>query len=330
MGGTGAASVINRGIARLPMLTLGEVATGLLQNSTSVPPPDCARLLELVFGERVRNATRPIAYTVSPDLLTGVDCRLAAGSGARTVRGVGTVVSRAAVTGGHVLQGSTFARVARSEAARRLPWSHYLSRPGVVEVIGKAEWGDLATGFTTPKPSNGTLDLGAVSDRLMDSVQARGLDRKRPFPTMRTRLRWCVVHDGDTERMQVHYSVENDTLRTASLTVAAGDATAVATLCEDLALHDWLLTTLLDLVERSRGGPRSQLLDRLRPAIEYLLHLLMPAARVDQSVMPLWESLERRPGFSKQWRALVDRIRDQVAIGTVTLLSAAAESARKE
>lgn len=308
------------------MLTLGEVATGLLQNSTSIPQADCARLLTLVRGERVRNSTRPIAYTVSPDLLTGVDCRLAAGSGAR-VRGVGTVVSRAAITGGHVLQGSTFVRIDRSQADRRLPWSHYLSRPGVVEVIGKAAPGDLATGFTAPKLSSATLDLGAISDRLMDTIQEYG-DRKPPFRMMRTRLRWCVVHTEET--MQVEYSVENDTLRTASLTVPAGDVATVATLCEDLALHDWLLTTLLDMVERSRGGSRAHLLDRLRPAIEYLLHLWMPAARVDQSVLPLWDSLERRPGFSKQWRVLENRIRDQVAIGTVTLLSAAADKARRE
>lgn len=326
------------------MLTLGEVHTGLLQNSTSVPQARSVQLLAIVLGERVRHSTRPIAYAVSPERLTGVDCRLAALSKAR-VRGVGTLVSRASITGGHVLQGSTFTRVVRGEADRRLPWSHYMSRPGVVETVGKADQEDLANGFIETKPGGGwasalpNLDLGAVSDRLMDEVQiSMGLDRRPPFRTARTRLRWAVVHRpasgqgapgataGGEAPAQVRFSIENDTLRTMAIEVDVDDARSVAAFCEDLALHDWLLTTLLELIERSQigDGSRSRVIDRLRPAIDYLLHLWMPAARVDQAVLPLWESLERRPGFTKQWRALVDRIRDQVAVGTVMQLSAAA------
>jgi hypothetical protein len=335
------------------MLTLGEVHTGLLQNSTSVSQARSLQLLALVLGERVRQSARPIAYAVSPDRLTGVDCRLATVSKAR-VRGVGTVVSRAAITGGHVLQGSTFARVVKGEADRRLPWSHYMSQPGVVETVGKADQEDLANGFTETKPGGGgwgagrtpalpNLDLGAVSDRMMDEVQvADGLDRKPPFRMARTRLRWVVAHGtssahgtspahggrgakaGGGTSARIRFSIDNDTLRTTAIEVDVDDPRSIAAFCEDLALHDWLLTTLLDIVERSRigDGSRERVIDRLRPAIDYLLHLWMPAARVDEAVLPLWESLERRPGFTKQWRALVDRIRDQVAVGTVAQLSA--------
>jgi hypothetical protein len=308
------------------MLTLGEVHTGLLQNSTSVSQARSVQLLALVLGERVRQSTRPIAYAVSPDRLTGVDCLLATVSKAR-VRGVGTMVSRAAITGGHVLQGSTFTRVVKGEADRRLPWSHYMSRPGVVETMGKAQQEDLANGFTETKPALPNLDLGAVSDRLMDEVQvSMGLDRTPPFRMARTRLRWVVTHTSAPAQTRIHFAIENDTLRTMAIAVDVDDPLSVATLCEDLALHDWLLTTLLELIERSRigDGSRAHMVDRLRPAIDYLLHLWMPAARVDQAVLPLWESLERRPGFTKQWRALVNRIRDQVAVGTVAQLSAVA------
>jgi hypothetical protein len=307
------------------MLTLGEVHTGLLQHSTSVPQTSSVQLLAIVLGERVRQSTRPIAYAVSPERLTGVDCRLATVSRAR-VRGVGTVVSRASITGGHVLQGSTFTRVVKCGADRRLPWSHYMSRPGVVETVGKADQADLADGFTETKRGLPNLDLGAVSDRLMDEVQvSRGLDRRPPFRMARTRLRWVVAHERSGQP-GVRFSIEDDTLRTMAVEVDVDDARSVAAFCEDLALHDWLLTTLLDLIERSQigDGSRARVIDRLRPAIDYLLHLWMPAARVDQAVLPLWESLERRPGFTKQWRAMVDRIRDQVAVGTVAQLSAAA------
>jgi hypothetical protein len=316
------------------LLTLGEVHTGLLQNSTSVSQARSVQLLALVLGERVRQSTRPIAYAVSPDRLTGVDCRLPTVSKAR-VRGVGTVVSRAAITGGHVLQGSTFTQVVKGEADRRLPWSHYMSRPGVVETVGKADQDDLASGFTDTKPALPNLDLGAVSDRLMDEVQVDvGLDRTPPFRMARTRLRWVAAGGaGPAQPAWIRFSIENDTLRTMAIGgVDVDDPLSVAALCEDLALHDWLLTTLLELIERSRigDGSRARVVDRLRPAIDYLLHLWMPAARVDQAVLHLWESLERRPGFTKQWRALVDRIRDQVAVGTVAELSAVAgENARR-
>jgi hypothetical protein len=312
------------------LLTLGEVHTGLLQNSTSVSQARSVQLLALVLGERVRQSTRPIAYAVSPERLTGVDCRLPTVSKAR-VRGVGTVVSRAAITGGHVLQGSSFARVVKGEADRRLPWAHYMSRPGVVETVGKADPDDLAEGFAGRAAVLPNLDLGAVGDRVMDEVQvAMGLDRRPPFRMARTRLRWVAIRGaGSRQPDRIRFSIENDTLRTMAIAADVDDPGRVAALCEDLALHDWLLTTLLELVERSRigDGPRSHVVDRLRPAIDYLLHLWMPAARVDQTVLPLWESLERRPGFTKQWLALVNRIRDQVAVGTVAQ-AAAGESAR--
>jgi hypothetical protein len=47
----------------------------------------------------------------------------------------------------------------------------------------------------------------------------------------------------------------------------------------------------------------------------------MPAARVSQDLLELWDYLERWPGFSRQWRVSVDRIRDQIAASTIALLS---------
>jgi hypothetical protein len=40
-------------------------------------------------------------------------------------------------------------------------------------------------------------------------------------------------------------------------------------------------------------------------------------------VEPLWAGLERRPGFSRQWKASVEQVRDQVAVNSIALLSAA-------
>ena len=153
------------------MLTVGEVHTGLLQNWASLTQLLSTQVLVLVPGARVRRSERPIAHVVSPDLLTGIDCRLATSSGAR-VRGIGTAVSRATITGGRILQGCAYAQITKSGADRRLSWSHYLSRPGVVETLGKTDrarprwW--LSHGQAGTAVS---LDLGAISGRVMDMVQ---------------------------------------------------------------------------------------------------------------------------------------------------------------
>jgi hypothetical protein len=315
------------------MLTLGEVHTGLLQHSTPLSPAGAEHILGLAQGERVRRFERPISYAVSPDLLTGVDCPLATSSGAR-VRGIGTVRHRAAITGGHVLQGSAMVQVTSGQSAGRLPWPHYLARPGQVETTGRADWTDLARGFVAARSATAaTLDLGAVSGRLMDTVQAMpGLDRRPPFRVARTRLRWVAfsvdrpgAHPPDDPPRpvrQVAFRIEGRQLRTLRLRCAAEEAPGVAELCEDLALHDWLLSTLLEVMERSRigSGPRRQAVDRLAPAIDHLLHLWMPAARLDGDLATVWESLERRPGLSRQWHASVNRIRDQLALSTIALL----------
>ncbi|MBV9163543.1 MAG: hypothetical protein JO281_18780 [Pseudonocardiales bacterium] len=312
------------------MLTVGEVHTGLLQNSTSLTQLLSAQLLGLVPGARVRRSERPIAYAVSPDLLTGVDCRLATASGARA-RGIGTAVSRAAITGGRVLQGSAYTHITKSEADRRLPWSHYLSRPGIVETLGKADRADLAGGFLTAGPAPESLDLGAISGRAMDMVQRSSeLDRKPPFKMARIRMRCVVaVNEAQPADSRPHVTIDSATTRTLRLTVGENDLLAAVELCEDLALHDWLLTALLELIERSRSG-RSQVVERLRPAIDDLLHLWMPAARLDKSMLPLWRSLEQQPGFTKQWAASVSWIRDQVALSTIMLLSSLTRRMRGE
>jgi hypothetical protein len=85
------------------VLILGEVHTGFVRNSRSLSQIQAAEVLNLVAGERVLRSERPIDFTLSPDLLAGVDCLMPTASRSR-VRGVGTVLERAMITGGHALQ----------------------------------------------------------------------------------------------------------------------------------------------------------------------------------------------------------------------------------
>jgi hypothetical protein len=222
-----------------------------------------------------------------------------------------------------VLQGSVYTRLDHSEFDRRLPWSHYLARPGVIETIGQFDGLDVIAGFFAGKAPESALELGALGERVIAGVQNNPkLNQKIPFKSRRTQLRWALRTE-DRHPGPAEFIVADDTLRTFSVTIPDNAAAELVEFCEDLALHDWVLSTVANLVERSgigsADGPGP--LVRLRPAIDHLLHLWMPGALVAESLRPLWDSLERWPGFTKQWQSTVTRIRDQIAVHTLELLS---------
>ena len=309
------------------MLAFGEVQTGLLQNSRAVTGLRAAEVVNLVNGEQVRRLERPIAYAVSPDRPDGVDCRLPTGSGAH-VRAIGTLITHAALVGGHVLQGSAYGYVEPGTADRRLPWPHYLTRPGRLEWIGKARADDIGAGLLSGARDSAVLDLPAITGRILDEVQRSPLlDHNPPLRAPRLRLRWTAKIGG--ERLAAVFAVRSEELRTFEISLPSTDVRhpgqdlpAVVALCEDLALHDWLLTTLTTIVERALTGNRRrrERVGGLQPAVEHLLHLWMPAARLGPELLPVWSDLEARPGFTRQWETLVRRIRDQLAMSTLALL----------
>ncbi|GAA1519893.1 SCO2521 family protein [Dactylosporangium maewongense] len=304
------------------MLTFGEVHTGLLQNSTPLARDSTVRLLDTAPGSRVIQSERPIAYAVSPDRLIGVDCALPSSSGAR-VRAVGTVVSHAAVTGGHVLQGSAHTSVTPSAENRRMQWPHYLARPARLETIGKVKAGDVRDGYLRHERSADRLDMAGIAGHTMDAVQGSAqLDHRSPFRARRTHLRWVFEPTAGHEGLKVEFTVQSETLRTLTLAGSGDCSPSVVELCEDLALHDWLLTTLLSIAESAltRSTASTQRVRRLQPAVEYLVPLWMPAARLDGEVLPVWESLDRRPGFTRQWDLSVGRVRDQITLAMIELL----------
>lgn len=307
-----------------PVLVFGEVHTCLLPHSQALTGRDAADLLRLRADEHVRLSERPNLYVRSPDMMTGVDCHLPTASGAK-VRAVGTVTTRATLTEGRLLQAGAFCAVTAYGPHRRHRWGHYLARPGVVEPFGTLPVRDVADGCLNDARRPGDLDLGAIAGRTLGRVlRDRALDQQPPFKSQVTRLRWVglPVPDGEGPSL-ASFTLAGNGLRTAELRLPAGIAAdAAAGLCHDLTLHDWLLTTLLGMVERSRLGSIDgrDALAALRPAVDHLMHLWMPAARVDRVLRPLWEALEREPGFTRQWLMLVQRIRDQLALQTAAHL----------
>jgi hypothetical protein len=307
---------------------MGEVQTGLLLTSTAVSADTAAELLAIVPGGSVRTRERPVRYAWSPEVLTGVDC-LAPLADRREVRVVGTPATRLSLTDGHIIQSGTYATLRYEPAGRRRPWGHYLAQPGVLEVLGTASEENLATGFLGGPAAATALDLGTVNVRTLSAVQrSRRLDHNPPFRTQRTRLRWSAERSESAQ--EVVFMLGTDGLRTVRLRAAETDPRALADFCADLALHDWLLSTLLDIVDRAvaRKRPAAELIGMLRPGVDHLVHAWMPAAHVSRTLAMIWQELDLKSGFSLQWQKTVERIRDQLSVGLIEALQPFTESPR--
>src|SRR5687768_1285143 len=205
-----------------PMLIAGEVHTGLLRGPDPVTADRARRLVDLVVGEPVLVSHRPMAYVRSPEIPVGVDCGIGAPGATRRVRGVGTALQRAVITGGHVVQGSAATTLVRAQGSTRQPWSHYLTRPGVIETLGRTRWDEVAAALAGPDRPGDALDLGAMAGRAADRGQrshARGGPVRLRAP--RTRLRWTARIGSDAPR--IRYSVRSDDLRLLELWVPGGE-----------------------------------------------------------------------------------------------------------
>nr|WP_281248423.1 SCO2521 family protein [Cryptosporangium aurantiacum] len=300
---------------------LGEIHTGLLRHSAPITNAMAQRVLSRRLGDAVRSSVRPVSYVVSPDLYDGLDCRLSTASGAGP-RAVGTAASFAAITGGQILQTATTVTAQRGETSRRMPWSHYLARPGVIETLGSFPDERVATGW----PAADTPNLGAIGKRLFSAVQrSPDLGGRPPFRATRTRLRWVLTEDADNPRIE--FSMESDELRTVRMAGTGLQPREVADFCADLALHDWLLSVLLDIIDRSRldsSGDRMTV-DPLRDAIDNVLHHWMPAARLGGGMQPFWDGVDRASGLTRQWQAQVERIRNHLAVRMLDRLDVTAQ-----
>jgi len=311
-------------------LTIGEVHTGLLLTSTAVSDDTAAELLAVVPGRAVRTRQRPIRYAWSPETLTGVDCG-APLTERREVRVIGTPVTRLALTDGRIIQAGTHTTLRHDRLGRRRPWAHYLAQPGVLEVLGRVSEESLAAGFLLGPMTATALDLGAVNMRALAAVQrSEYLDHNPPFRSRRTRLRWSA--EAAEGAQEIVFTLDADGLRTVRLRAAEPDPRALADFCADLALHDWLLSVLLDIVDRAlaRSRPAAEMVSLLRPGVDHIVHAWMPAAHVSKTLDLIWQELDLRAGFSLQWQATVQRMRDQLSVGVIEALQPSAEPLRSE
>ncbi|MFD6551020.1 SCO2521 family protein [Streptomyces sp. NPDC058398] len=304
-----------------PVLACGEVRTCMLPTREALDERAAVRVLDLRADERVRVSQRPNRLVVSPDFLTGVDCGLPTSTGAR-VRGVGTVTTRAVLVEGRVLQSTSSFSIPASGTDRRQAWGYYLARPGSLVAVGRLLERPVAEGFLGgPRP--GLLDVGSIAESMLARVSRhRLLDHDAPLNAADTTLRWTATPTAAGEEPSSRFTMAEDGLRTLRLRLPHGTPlVAAAGLCEDLALHDWLLTTVADKLDglRAGSGDVRSMVRVVRPLVDHLLHLWMPRARLDTALHTPWNHLEETPGYSRQWNALTRRIRDQLALHAIQL-----------
>ncbi|QIS06960.1 hypothetical protein F5X71_35755 [Nocardia brasiliensis] len=307
-----------------PLVVLGEIHTCLLPSRTVLDTTAGIELLSAVRrGIAVTARARPMPLVVSPNRFEGVDCDLIPVSG-RHIHVIGTVASRTVVTGGRVLQGSSHTMVTR--ARDRQPWSYYLSRPGTVDAVsalGAEPAARIADGHLHSRGAD-QLDLTSISQRMsaFTGVDPR-LDQKPPFRAGATRLRWSVeVSTAPDQQPHFAFHLAGATSRSVRLTVSARDVAVAQRFCEDLAMHDWLLTTIGQVADR--GGPTGHetepALEQLALLLDQLVPLWMPGAHTAARLRPLWAGLEDDPGFTRQWSARVGQLRDRMTSATLRAL----------
>ncbi|MFD9002195.1 SCO2521 family protein [Streptomyces sp. NPDC059582] len=304
-----------------PVLACGEVRTCLLPCRDAVSAAVAERLLRLRADEQVSTSKHPNLYVVSPEVLTGVDCRLPTANKAK-VRAVGTVAARASLTDGRVLQASAYFSAPAAGPDRRRPWGYYLVRPGVLVPVGTLSATAVGDGFLMQDQTGGgdELDVGSVAESLLGTVSRNRLlvDYDVPLTSRTTSLRWAALPAAAGAGVSLkRFTVTEGSLRLVELRVPDDiETTAVARLAEDFALHDWLLTTVIDKLDGIRLGSADETaaLKVLGPLVEHLLHLWMPGARMDRRLAALWDVLEDGSGYSRQWHTQVQRVRDQLAL----------------
>ena len=296
-----------------PTLAFGETRTCLIQNRSTLTPSASVALMQLTPGSPVSKVDRPVRRVVSPEQVTGVDCRLNVAREGRG-RAIGTVLSHAVVTNGRILQGTAHVALAPASSTERREWRHYLRRQGIVEVLGSPKPHNVLDGYLADvSPARG-LDLASISDRIVDDVQQSNvLDHTTALRARTATVRWAATLAPDARPTVGITKSDLPNFHVIRLNGALDDLPMLIRFCEEFALHEWLLTTVQDVIvpraETDIARDRDPL-DSLLFALNELVPLWMPPTHLGTDMKALWDAMESRTHYSRLFERQVARIRD--------------------
>lgn len=300
-------------MAESAALALGEVRTCLIQNLGTLSPSATVALMQLTPGSPVSKVERPVRRVVSPEQVTGVDCRLHVAREGKG-RAIGTVLSHAVTTNGRVLQGSAHVTLVAAGSTERREWRHYLRRPGVVEVIGSPNPNNVTDGFLSDTSPSRGIDLSSISDHIIDTVQqSPKLDYHTALRASTAVIRWAAALHPDSEPGVAIVKSDVPNMHVLRLAGRPEDLPLLLRFCEEFALHEWLLTTVKDVIvaraemdiERDRDP-----LDSLLFALNQLVPLWLPPTYLSGRMKVLWDGVESRTHYTTVFDRQVARVRD--------------------
>jgi len=296
-----------------PWSGLGEVRTCLIQNLGTLSAAASVALMQLTPGSPVSKVDRPVRRVVSPEQLTGVDCRLQVAREGRG-RAIGTVSSHAVVTNGRILQGTAHVALTGATSRERREWRHYLRYQGVAEVLGAANPHNVIDGYLADTSPARGLDLASISDRVIDQVQVSArLDHTTALRAATTVVRWAAALTPDTSPTVGITKSDVPNVHVIRLGGAPGDLPLLTRFCEEFALHEWLLSTVQDVIvpraETDIARDRDPL-DSLLFALDQLVPLWLPPTHLGPEMKALWDAMENRTHYTRLFERQVARIRD--------------------
>lgn len=296
-----------------PILGFGEVRTCLLQNLGTLSPSASVALLQLTPGSPVSKVDRPVRRIVSPEQVTGIDCRLQVAREGRG-RAIGTVLSHAVLTNGRILQGTAHVVLTPASSTERREWRHYLRRQGVVEVMGSPRPDNVIDGYLTDVSPPRGLDLASICDRIIEDVQwSSRLNHTTALRAGTAAVRWAATLAADTGPTVAIAKSDQPNVHVIRLSGAPDDLPMLIRFCEEFALHEWLLTTVQDVIvpraETDIARDRDPL-DTVLFALNELVPLWMPPTHLNSDMKALWEAMESRTHYSRLFERQAARLRD--------------------
>jgi hypothetical protein len=196
-----------------------------------------------------------------------------------------------------------------------------------VELYRAAAPTDLAEGFLKARTGPAVLDLGGAGGQVIDMVHSRPdlHDKHVRLLTQPLTLRWTALVRHDAGQPSMDFLRFHDGRVHISAVTGAEHVAGLVRFCEDVALHQWLLSTITDVL---RGAASGDDLDDLGPALEYLGHLWSPGESGDDDLAYLWQSIEERYHLTRGWQNQLGRVRDQVLLRTYRLVKQTIEPDR--
>ena len=233
-----------------PWLDFGEVRTCLIQNLGTLSPSATVALMQLTPGSPVSKVDRPVRRVVSPEQVTGVDCRLQVAREGRG-RAIGTVLSHAVVTNGRILQGTAMWRSPRrpprsaasggTTCGTRVSWRSCTRRTRTTS--STAIWP------TPRRPAAWTWPRSATASSTRCS-RATHLNHTTALRASTAVVRWAATLAPDTRPTVGIAKSDVPNFHVIRLSGAPDDLPMLIRFCEEFALHEWLLTTVQDVIVR--------------------------------------------------------------------------------